>query len=230
MKDNNESFTKLQQNDINNNSNINTLEDNDSNIKKRSFNVDSLLAPENINNVNKKIKTTKDDLNNDEEDEIDESFEESFNDSSSIINDQNSLVNNLDSSNEKNDRQLTINEKIEEEVKKNVLKLDTITSDNNNNTNNSKKLDSKSSLSSTSKHSSPSSKRHHNLRQIHFNHNYQHGYNATMLSEQNSPFSKLESNNEDVEKWKQTFSKIMARSYKNNNNNNHNHNHHHQKK
>lgn len=32
----------------------------------------------------------------------------------------------------------------------------------------------------------------------------------------NSPFSKLESNNEDVEKWKQTFSKIMARSYKNN--------------
>jgi hypothetical protein len=33
----------------------------------------------------------------------------------------------------------------------------------------------------------------------------------------NSPFSKEESNNEDVEKWKQTFSKIMARSYKNNN-------------
>lgn len=32
----------------------------------------------------------------------------------------------------------------------------------------------------------------------------------------NSPFSKIESDNEDVEKWKQTFSKIMARSYKNN--------------
>lgn len=31
----------------------------------------------------------------------------------------------------------------------------------------------------------------------------------------NSPFSKLESDNQDVEKWKQTFSKIMARSYKN---------------
>lgn len=35
-------------------------------------------------------------------------------------------------------------------------------------------------------------------------------------SNSNSPFSKLESDNEDVEKWKQTFSKIMARSYKNN--------------
>lgn len=32
----------------------------------------------------------------------------------------------------------------------------------------------------------------------------------------NSPFSKIESDNQDVEKWKQTFSKIMARSYKNN--------------
>ena len=32
-----------------------------------------------------------------------------------------------------------------------------------------------------------------------------------------SPFSKIESDNQDVEKWKQTFSKIMARSYKNNN-------------
>lgn len=32
----------------------------------------------------------------------------------------------------------------------------------------------------------------------------------------NSPFSKVESDNQDVEKWKQTFSKIMARSYKNN--------------
>ncbi len=33
----------------------------------------------------------------------------------------------------------------------------------------------------------------------------------------NSPFSKVESQDVDVEKWKQTFSKIMARSYKNNN-------------
>lgn len=33
---------------------------------------------------------------------------------------------------------------------------------------------------------------------------------------QNSPFSKVESDNVDVEKWKQTFNKIMARSYKNN--------------
>ncbi len=32
----------------------------------------------------------------------------------------------------------------------------------------------------------------------------------------NSPFSKVESQDIDVEKWKQTFSKIMARSYKNN--------------
>lgn len=35
----------------------------------------------------------------------------------------------------------------------------------------------------------------------------------------NSPFSRYESNNQDVEKWKQTFSKIMARSYKNTANN-----------
>ena len=39
---------------------------------------------------------------------------------------------------------------------------------------------------------------------------------ASGSQNQNSPFSKLESNNVDVEKWKQTFSKIMARSYKNN--------------
>ena len=38
------------------------------------------------------------------------------------------------------------------------------------------------------------------------------------IYDQNSPFSKVDSNNLDVEKWKQTFSKIMARSYKNNNN------------
>ncbi len=42
---------------------------------------------------------------------------------------------------------------------------------------------------------------------------------ASGSQNQNSPFSKLESNNVDVEKWKQTFSKIMARSYKNNANN-----------
>lgn len=39
-----------------------------------------------------------------------------------------------------------------------------------------------------------------------------------IIYDQNSPFSKVDSNNLDVEKWKQTFSKIMARSYKNNNN------------
>jgi hypothetical protein len=214
-KDNNESLN-LQQNDINNNNNNSKLEDIDSNIKKRSFNVDSLLAPENNNNKDKKLKVARDDVNNNEEDEIDESLEESLNDSSSIINDQNS-TNNLDSSNEKQDKMLTINEKIEDEIKKNVSNLDA---------NDNKRLDSKSTNFTLSKHHSSPSKRHNNLKQIHFNHNYQQGYNATMLSEQNSPFSKIESNNEDVEKWKQTFSKIMARSYKNNNNNHHHHHHH----
>ena len=72
---------------------------------------------------------------------------------------------------------------------------------------------------------SPSSKRHStdSGRQHCGNNNYTHNSKLTSHDQhQNSPFSKLESNNVDVEKWKQTFSKIMARSYKNNSSNNNN--------
>ena len=53
-----------------------------------------------------------------------------------------------------------------------------------------------------------------------FNYNNHNKQTNLTMYEQNSPFSKIESNNSDVEKWKQTFSKIMARSYKNNNQSN----------
>lgn len=86
----------------------------------------------------------------------------------------------------------------------------------NNTSSNNNKPSSRSSKSSSS-----SSLNHH-----HSNHNHSSNTrNGTarilgnfVENNSNSPFSKVESDNEDVEKWKQTFSKIMARSYKNNSN------------
>ncbi len=54
-----------------------------------------------------------------------------------------------------------------------------------------------------------------------FNHNFKSKPNGHVANHANSKHhhlslsSKQESNNQDVEKWKETFSKIMARSYKN---------------
>lgn len=86
---------------------------------------------------------------------------------------------------------------------------------NNNASSNNNKPSSRSSKSS-------SSFNHHHH---HSNHNHSNTRNGTarilgnfVENNSNSPFSKVESDNEDVEKWKQTFSKIMARSYKNNSN------------
>ena len=107
----------------------------------------------------------------------------------------------------------------------NILPKSHVNKDKNNNLlmmSSSKKLqassDAKTQLSPSSKssqrHSSDSSRQHGG------SNSYTHNSKSISHDQhQNSPFSKLESNNVDVEKWKQTFSKIMARSYKNNSNN-----------
>ena len=141
--------------------------------KKRSFNVDSLLAP---------------DLNNNEQ--VDFTNEENEN--------NNNKKRKHSNEQEESDQE---EEEAEEEEKLSKKKL-------------KQKSNHRSTILSSSTITTGSSNRHNNP-----------SNNKYLSSDlhQNSPFSKLESNNLDVEKWKQTFSKIMARSYKNNNNNNNNH-------
>jgi hypothetical protein len=191
--------------------------------KKRSFNVDSLLAPD------------QNSIINNEENEHDEDAED---------NDDNNSNNNNTNNNSKRkheDEETDDEPEIGEELKKDLDESEETNKtkdnlnkkqDDSNQTNKINKL--KSAFHSQRSTNSQSAQQHHHHH--HQSHHSNRHHNASSRSaslylssdqHQNSPFSKLESNNVDVEKWKQTFSKIMARSYKNNSNNNSNHNNNH---
>lgn len=169
--------------------------------KKRSFNVDSLLAPDQ-NSANEENEESDDsDENNNRRKRQRTSGDESEDDDTTTTTMPTAKQNK--SSESLNDSFDDLDQKTKETYSsKKLAEL-----------NQKQKLKNQRILNDSMKGS--------NLQQQQHQQQLRHSRSSLHLStdqHQNSPFSKLESNNVDVEKWKQTFSKIMARSYKNNNN------------
>ena len=195
-------------------SSINTA----SNSKKRSFNVDSLLAPD-LNCV-KKLKTTN---------------EQQFMNKISVDTNLHGILNETKNTSpssalkniEPKSHRIQTNPQVE--ISSNNESIKNLNDSLNQNRTKSPvqfKLSPRSSVTAIddvkanlSKNSSTNLSHKSHLHVVNTKYPSEHHNHHNQLH-QNSPFSKIESDNADVENWKLTFSKIMARSYKNTNNSN----------
>jgi len=201
------------------------------NAKKRSFNVDSLLAPD-LSCPVKKLKASTGEQRYDSDPSykisIDTKLDGLLNDTKNVspvssssngkINENGKSKSQSDTEKLLNNEEIHSNKDLNDPLNQNVIKSPShvkhsprpstqaipINLNNKNLTTNTSHKGHGSSVNA--KHTTEHN--HHN----HSNHSHNQYH-------QNSPFSKLESDNADVENWKLTFSKIMARSYKNTNNN-----------
>ena len=190
------------------------------NAKKRSFNVDSLLAPDLISG--KRLKTSMDEQHATELKiyEANQSHSHEFKlesqtkDLMNVCLFPNGIQSNSDDAecnNENTAKTLYKSSSFKNFSSATNLHSSVDTKSNHNS--------NKNSTSSTLPKQTINNHHHHLhqnqvVKMNHANNNDHHHHHH-----QNSPFSKLESNNADVENWKLTFSKIMARSYKNNSSN-----------
>lgn len=199
--------------------------------KKRSFNVDSLLAPDTDSNVEdeshhevgfKKLKADENEeiINLNKSDISKPRHEnETLNDTNETSHLRDSSFSLDSSKNYPYQADLNLNEYNHENYK-NAKKNDQEEEPNSNNEaiKTLKPSPNKSQCNQRQLASNPNkalNTHRHGTKSAHFSNSLNDDQNF------NSPFSKLESNNQDVEKWKQTFSKIMARSYKNGNSQSH---------
>ena len=203
----NESFASLSTSSLSSSSSssASTTSPSPANVKKRSFNVDSLLAPDLSCKNQKKFKPSTDYFNLPIADNTALTLQ---------LNDADQSKEQANTSKKLTDQPLSEHQLVAKNVILNASKSSPRAGE---------ELKHVPVLSTVKHPANVHSKTQNN--QHHLNHNHHsgehhhHHHHHQQHHHQNSPFSKQESNNVDVENWKLTFSKIMARSYKNNNNN-----------
>jgi hypothetical protein len=198
------------------------------NAKKRSFNVDSLLAPD-LSCPVKKLKASEQQYASDPSYKIsiDTNLNGLLNETKNIspvssssngkIIENENVKSQSDTEKLSNNEEIHSNKNMNDPLNQNTIKSPSHVKHSPRPSNqaiaiNLNNKNSTTNISHKGHGSSVNAK--HTTEHNHHNHNHSHNQ-----YHQNSPFSKLESDNADVENWKLTFSKIMARSYKNTNNN-----------